>query len=57
MEEEKKGYGKRHLWQWIVIYLVVGAIVYSLIYYFVIAKGGGYNSNYQAPSSGSSNYK
>lgn len=43
---DKKGYGKRPLWQWIAIYVVIGAIVYGLIYYFVIAKkGGGYSSN------------
>lgn len=44
-EEEQKGYGgyggKRPLWQWIIIYLVIGAILYGLIYYFVFAKGGG----------------
>lgn len=55
-KEEKKayGYGKRPLWQWILIYLVVGVIVYGLIYYFVLAKHGGYNynsSNYPAQSS------
>ncbi len=44
-------YGKRPLWQWVVIYLVIGAVVYGLIYYFVIAKKGGYGagSTYQAP--------
>lgn len=40
------GYGKRPLWQWILIYVIIGAIVYGLIYYFVIAKRGGYNSGY-----------
>lgn len=44
-----QGYGKRPLWQWVVIYLVIGAVVYGLIYYFVLAKKGGYN--YSAPSS------
>ena len=34
----KKGYGKRPLWQWVVIYVVVGAIVYGAIYYFAYAK-------------------
>ena len=28
----KKRYGKRPLWQWIVIYIVVAAIVYYGIY-------------------------
>lgn len=46
-QEEKKsyGYGKKPLWQWILIYLVVGLVVYGLIYYFVYAKKGGYNYN------------
>lgn len=38
-----KGYGKRPLWQWILIYVVIGAIVYGVIYYFVLAKKGGNN--------------
>lgn len=43
-ENENKGYGygKRPLWQWIVIYLVIGAIAYGLIYYFFFAPKGGY---------------
>lgn len=32
------GYNKRPLWQWVVIYLVVAAVVYGLIYYFFLAK-------------------
>ncbi len=39
-EAAKKAYGKRPLWQWIVIYLIIAAIVYGLIYYFFL--GGGY---------------
>ena len=27
-----KGYGKRPIWQWVVIYLVVAVVVYGLIY-------------------------
>ena len=41
---EKKLYGKRPLWQWIAIYLVIGAIVYGAIYYIFLNKGYGYNS-------------
>lgn len=37
----KYSYGKKPLWQWVVIYLIIGAIVYAAIYYFVIAKRGG----------------
>lgn len=52
-ETENKGYGgygKRPLWQWVVIYLVIGGIIYAAIYYFVLSKKGGYNYNYTAPS-------
>lgn len=54
-EEEKKGYGKRPLWQWVVIYLIVGAIIYGLFYYFVLAKRGGYTAT--SSSSGSTQQK
>lgn len=40
-----KGYGKRPMWQWAVIYLVIAAIVYGAFYYFFLAKKGGYNYN------------
>lgn len=51
MEQEGKGeYGKRPLWQWIIIYAVIGAIIYGLIYYFVLAKKGNYNYNTPAAS-------
>lgn len=33
------GYGKRPTWQWVIIYAVVAAIVYGLVYYFVLSKG------------------
>lgn len=36
------GYGKRPLWQWIVLYVIIGAIVYGLIYYFFFMKSTGY---------------
>lgn len=45
-ENQSSGYGKRPLWQWIVIYLIIGGAIYGLIYYFVIAKKGGYSVNY-----------
>lgn len=44
-EEYSKGYGKRPLWQWIVLYVIVGGVIYAGIYYFVIAKRGGYGSS------------
>jgi hypothetical protein len=43
MATEKSGYGKRPMWQWILIYLIIGGIVYFLVYYFIFAKSvGGY---------------
>lgn len=44
-QKKSSGYGKRPLWQWILVYAVIGAIVYGAIYYFVIAKKGGYQYN------------
>lgn len=45
MNEEKSGYGydKRPMWQWIVLYVVVGGTLYGLVYYFIFAGKGGYN--------------
>ena len=41
MEYEKKsGYGKRLLWQWVALYVVLAAVVYGLVYYFFL--GGAY---------------
>ena len=36
----KKAYRKMPIWQWILIYAVIGIVVYGLIYYFVLAKKG-----------------
>ncbi len=50
-----KGYGKRPLWQWILIYVIIGGIVYAGIYFFIIAKKGGYSNtyNYSTPATSS----
>ncbi len=41
-------YGKRPLWQWIVIYLIIGGIIYTAVYFLVLKKnyntGGGSSS-------------
>lgn len=34
------GYAKRPLWQWVLIYVTIGVVVYGVIYYFVLAKKG-----------------
>jgi Leucine-rich repeat (LRR) protein len=43
--KNSSGYGKRPLWQWIVLYIVIGGIAYVLIYYFFFTKNNGYTYN------------
>lgn len=31
-------YSKRPMWQWVLLYLLVGGLIYWLIYYFVFSK-------------------
>lgn len=40
----QNSYGKRPLWQWILIYVIAAIIIYGLIYYFVFARKAGYNA-------------
>jgi len=35
-----KGYGKRPVWQWLIIYVIVAIIIYGLIYLLFIHKSG-----------------
>ena len=37
--EKKDSYGKRSLWQWILIYIVVGGIIYALVYFLFMRQG------------------
>ncbi|MBI4004943.1 cupredoxin domain-containing protein [Candidatus Roizmanbacteria bacterium] len=52
MEETTKkgsaGYGKKPLWQWVIIYVIIGTILYGAVYYFFFSKKGGYN--YTSPT-------
>jgi FKBP-type peptidyl-prolyl cis-trans isomerase len=47
-EESKYNYkyGKRPLWQWIIIYIAIGGAAYGLIYYFFFYSNGGGGYNY-----------
>lgn len=37
-----KGYGKKSLWKWILLYIVIGGAIYALIYFLLIRhKGSG----------------
>ena len=49
-EEQTTGYsyGKRPLWQWIVLYAVIGGALYALAYYFFFSGSGyGQGAQYQ----------
>ncbi|HEY4517485.1 MAG TPA: hypothetical protein VJI74_01180 [Candidatus Paceibacterota bacterium] len=43
------GYGKRPLWQWILLYVVIGGVAYGLLYYFVFSGNGGYSYDSTTP--------
>ena len=38
--QPSKRYGKRPVWQWVLIYVVIAVIVYGLIYLLFIHKSG-----------------
>lgn len=40
--QTSSSYTKRPLWQWILLYVVIGLFLYGLIYYFVFARKTGY---------------
>lgn len=40
-QKPTKRYGKRPVWQWVIIYLVIAIIVYGAIYLLFIHKSGG----------------
>ncbi len=41
MAKARKTYKKRPLWQWIIFYLLIAGIIYSLLYYSGILNFGG----------------
>jgi hypothetical protein len=46
---------KRPMWEWVVIYIVIGLVVYAAIYFFVIAKNNN-RSMYTVPTSTAPTY-
>lgn len=42
-----KGYGKRPLWHWILLYIVAAVIIYGLVYLVFFHKGGGMGGGFQ----------
>jgi flagellar basal body-associated protein FliL len=45
-QKPSKGYGKRPVWQWILIYVVIAIVVYGIIYLLFIHKSGSTGSGY-----------
>lgn len=45
-QKPTKGYGKRPIWQWVVLYFIIAVIVYGLIYVIFFRSGGGGGFSY-----------
>ena len=45
-QKPAKGYGKRPVWQWVVIYLIVAIVVYGLVYLIFFHNSGSTGSGY-----------
>ena len=45
-QKPTKGYGKRPVWQWVLIYVVIAIIVYGIIYLIFFHKGGSGSTGY-----------
>ena len=39
-QKPSKGYGKRPLWQWVLLYVIIAIVVYGLVYVLFIHKSG-----------------
>lgn len=55
MNNKSYGYGKRPLWQWILLYVVIGGLIYGAVYYFFLAGKGSYS--YPGSQTQDSNYR
>jgi len=49
MAKPRKTYKKRPLWQWIIFYALIGAVIYSLTYYSGILGFGGVSNTQGEP--------
>ncbi len=49
MEEnyQKNYYSRKSIWKWILLYVLIGAVAYVAVYYFLFYKKGGYIYNQQ----------
>src|SRR5258708_37998948 len=53
--EKTSGYGKKPLWQWVLLYVIIGVIVYGVLYYLLAGKYGGNTYLNSSPQSQYSN--
>ncbi len=51
----ENNYGKKSIWKWILLYVIIATVVYGAVYYFFFYKKGGYNENSQYPIVNSQN--
>jgi hypothetical protein len=56
MAKGKSAYSKRPLWQWILLYVIIGGIIYAAIYFIFLKPKGGYNYGSGSNSSQQSQY-
>lgn len=42
-EEKQYGYGKRPLWQWLVLYAVIAVVIYGGVYFVLVKHQSGYS--------------
>lgn len=40
-QKPPKGYGKRSVWFWVLVYVVIAIVVYGLVYLLFLRDGGG----------------
>jgi hypothetical protein len=45
-QKATKGYGKRPLWQWVLLYVVVAVVVYFLVYLLFFHHGASSTGTY-----------
>lgn len=60
MAKPRKTYGKRPIWHWLIFYLIIGGIIYGLLYFSGIINfpnnNSGFETDYSSNSSGDYSY-
>lgn len=45
MAKARKDYHKKAGWQWVIFYILVGGVIFTLLYYAGIINFSGFNNN------------